>query len=64
MATPASAADNSAPHNSSSLQQQHHHYFNSHAHLGNKDCGLDYSVDPGGIQDRAQFEADKQAVYR
>ena len=58
MATP---GDNVSTHNlSSSLQQQHQYYVHT---TESKDPDLEYAA-AGNIQDRTQFEADKQAVYR
>lgn len=46
----------------SGAQQQHHYYSSDHA---NKEMSLDYNDGLAtAIQDRSQFEADKQSVYR
>lgn len=61
MATP---GDNVPTHNSS-LQQQHQYYSHVHTLESGKGLDLEYqAAEAGGVLDRAQFEADKQAVYR
>ena len=47
--------------------QQQHQYFNSsdHATTAHKGMDMEYNALTGAhVQDRVQFEADKQAVYR
>lgn len=47
--------------------QQQHQYFNSsdHGSAAHKGLDMEYHAIAGvNVQDRVQFEADKQAVYR
>ncbi len=47
--------------------QQQHQYFNSSDHVSAAHKGMDveyHAIAGVNVQDRVQFEADKQAVYR